>query len=69
MDEDDCRDGQNQFRGLTRVTAEVIFAALAYNLRRMANLGVTMTGGRVPVASDEARGTDPNDRRQHPRRP
>lgn len=32
---------KTKFRGLTRVTAEVIFAALAYNLRRMANLGVT----------------------------
>jgi len=32
---------KTKFRGLTRVTAEVIFAALADNLRRMANLGAT----------------------------
>jgi hypothetical protein len=32
---------KTKFRGLARVTVEVIFAALAYNLRRMANLGAT----------------------------
>lgn len=32
---------KTKFRGLARVTVEVIFAALAYNLRRMANLGST----------------------------
>lgn len=32
---------KTSFRGLTRVAVEVIFGALAYNLRRLANLGVT----------------------------
>jgi transposase len=32
---------KTRFRGLKRVTVEVIFAALTYNLRRMATLGAT----------------------------
>lgn len=32
---------KTSFRGLARVAVEVLFGALAYNLRRLANLGVT----------------------------